>query len=294
MYCIECGKNIKENINVCNHCGFDHTNLLIKESKIVQTVLRYKALPDPKRRVVAGLLLIGTLIFAVSVFDYVNFRPEEYAERARTDLLLRGIYDETVGSAYEIALMEAQFKRKWDFISGFMFSLLPFGLGLVFLYNNKKVDLATQSFQFIGNLKELRESTIKSLSQMSISIQEEITDTDGFMIKAGQSTNWISYSFPLNYEIKVEKIGQSYAVTVSGSSSMGSLFQSMNNTAKVQELISLIKVYASSTTLGDTGEQVTKSKGKFSSADELMKFKKLLDDGIISQSEFEEKKKQLL
>ena len=166
MYCIECGKNIKTNINVCNHCGFDHTNLLIKESKIEQTVLRYKALPDPKRRLVAGLLLIGTLIFTVSVFDYVNFRPEEYAERARTDLLLRGIYDETVGAAYKIALMEAQFTRKWDFISGFMFSLLPFGLGLVFLYNNKKVDLATQSFQFIGELKDLRESTNKSLSQI--------------------------------------------------------------------------------------------------------------------------------
>lgn len=32
----------------------------------------------------------------------------------------------------------------------------------------------------------------------------------------------------------------------------------------------------------------------FSSADELRKFKQLLDDGIITQEEFDEKKKQLL
>lgn len=31
-----------------------------------------------------------------------------------------------------------------------------------------------------------------------------------------------------------------------------------------------------------------------SAADELRKFKQLLDDGIISQAEFDEKKKQLL
>ena len=31
-----------------------------------------------------------------------------------------------------------------------------------------------------------------------------------------------------------------------------------------------------------------------SSADELSKYKKLLDDGVISQEEFNEKKKQLL
>ncbi|MCI8482409.1 MAG: SHOCT domain-containing protein [Clostridia bacterium] len=33
---------------------------------------------------------------------------------------------------------------------------------------------------------------------------------------------------------------------------------------------------------------------KLSSADEIMKFKQLLDDGIITQEEFERKKKELL
>ena len=42
-------------------------------------------------------------------------------------------------------------------------------------------------------------------------------------------------------------------------------------------------------------DQIKNSTGTvFSSADELKKFKELLDSGIISQEEFEAKKKQLL
>ena len=41
-------------------------------------------------------------------------------------------------------------------------------------------------------------------------------------------------------------------------------------------------------------KQTNHSNGKISSADEIIKFKKLLDQGIITQSEFDLKKKQLL
>jgi len=39
---------------------------------------------------------------------------------------------------------------------------------------------------------------------------------------------------------------------------------------------------------------MTSKGGKTSSADEIMKYKKLLDDGIITADEFEKKKRQFL
>lgn len=47
-------------------------------------------------------------------------------------------------------------------------------------------------------------------------------------------------------------------------------------------------------TLMMDGQNKTISENRFSAADEIMKYKKLLDDGILTQEEFEEKKKQLL
>ena len=41
-------------------------------------------------------------------------------------------------------------------------------------------------------------------------------------------------------------------------------------------------------------KNVEKKSNKISDADEILKFKKLLDEGIITQEEFEKKKKQLL
>jgi hypothetical protein len=43
---------------------------------------------------------------------------------------------------------------------------------------------------------------------------------------------------------------------------------------------------------GKTKEQLTAWQG--SAADEIIKFKRLLDDGVITQKEFEDKKKKLL
>lgn len=44
----------------------------------------------------------------------------------------------------------------------------------------------------------------------------------------------------------------------------------------------------------ETATATTEQRATISSADEIRKFKQLLDDGIITESEFEEKKKQLL
>ena len=163
------------------------------------------------------------------------------------------------------------------------------------------VDAATLSYQFNGKLADLRNGVIKSCIQMSLVIKDEVNYPDKFTIKASQKTNWLSTNWPIKIVITAERIGQSYVLLVRGDSSMGSLTQSSNNSAKVDELLTLIKVYAPSQSQQAQNnyiEENTLNKIEVvpvaSAADEIRKFKQLLDDGIISQSEFDEKKKQLL
>lgn len=61
---------------------------------------------------------------------------------------------------------------------------------------------------------------------------------------------------------------------------------------QAQEILSLLNIITQS--LKIDFEPITESKVAISSADEIMKFKQLLDSGVISQEEFDAKKKQLL
>lgn len=58
--------------------------------------------------------------------------------------------------------------------------------------------------------------------------------------------------------------------------------------AQAQEVLSLLKIITSSAKKNEAAETAT------SVADEILKFKNLLDAGIITQEEFEKKKQQLL
>lgn len=58
--------------------------------------------------------------------------------------------------------------------------------------------------------------------------------------------------------------------------------------AQAQEVLSLLKIITSSAKKHEAAETAT------SAADEILKFKNLLDAGIIMQEEFEKKKQQLL
>ena len=108
------------------------------------------------------------------------------------------------------------------------------------------VDVATLSYQFNGKLVDLRNGVIKSCIQMSVVIKDEVNYPDKFTIKASQKTNWLSTNWPIKIVITAERIGRFYVLLIRGDSSMGSLTQSSNNSAKVNELLNLIKVYAPS------------------------------------------------
>ena len=62
--------------------------------------------------------------------------------------------------------------------------------------------------------------------------------------------------------------------------------------AQAQETMSLLNIIAQSKQ--SNSDDIAVQQNNFSAADEILKFKQLLDSGIISQEEFDAKKKQLL
>lgn len=108
------------------------------------------------------------------------------------------------------------------------------------------VDNTSLAYTFIGDLQRLRAGVLKSCDKMSLKIKSQHDTSDGFIVKAGQKTNWLSTNWPMTFEITVETVGTNYVVLISGSSSIGSLTQSSNNSAKSQELLSLIQAYCPS------------------------------------------------
>lgn len=108
------------------------------------------------------------------------------------------------------------------------------------------VDATNLAYSFKGELRNLLEGVRKSCEKMALVLKDEDVKVNGFTIKASQKTNWLSTNWPMKFEITAESVGESFVLIISGASSMGSLTQSSNNSAKAQELLTLIKVYAPS------------------------------------------------
>ena len=108
------------------------------------------------------------------------------------------------------------------------------------------VDATNLAYSYKGDIQNLVAGVKKSCEKMSLAIKDESVTTEGFSVTASQKTNWLSTNWPVKFNITAEKVGETYALFINGSSSMGSLTQSGNNHSKAQELLSLIKVYSPS------------------------------------------------
>lgn len=108
------------------------------------------------------------------------------------------------------------------------------------------VDATNLAYSYKGDIQNLIAGVKKSCEKMSLVIKDESVTADGFSVTAAQKTNWLSTNWPVKFNITAEKVGETYALFINGSSSMGSLTQSGNNHSKAQELLSLIKVYSPS------------------------------------------------
>lgn len=110
------------------------------------------------------------------------------------------------------------------------------------------VDSATLAYKYNGKLNDLRDGVIKSCEKMSLSIKDELIKEDEFRLIVSQKINILSTNWPVKFEITAERIGPSFTLIIKGDSIMGSITQSSNNSAKANELLTLIKIYASNET----------------------------------------------
>lgn len=107
---------------------------------------------------------------------------------------------------------------------------------------------------------------------------EDITSLQ-FKEPSGVSVGFIQFSYPGSVDRKDGVVG--------AINDENSIVVDNNNLTKAKEVVMYLEKRRSNL---QKGNQVV----GISSADEIVKFKKLLDDGIISQEEFDAKKKQLL
>lgn len=108
------------------------------------------------------------------------------------------------------------------------------------------VDATNLAYSYKGNIQDLLAGVRKSCEKMSLIIKDENISEAGFSLVASQKMNWLSTNWPVKFHITAEKVGETYAIFINGSSSMGSLTQSANNHSKAQELLSLITVFSPS------------------------------------------------
>lgn len=111
----------------------------------------------------------------------------------------------------------------------------------------------------------------------------DISDITSIQFKepSGISVGFIQFSYPGSLDRKDGVIG---AVN-----DENTIVVDNSNLAKAKEVVDFIESRRKSLKTANTG-----ASQNISSADEIAKFKKLLDDGVISQEEFDAKKKQLL
>ena len=105
-------------------------------------------------------------------------------------------------------------------------------------------DSTNLAYTYKGNLDQLRAGVRRSCEKMSLRIDSDVPNPEGFVISAAQKTNWLSTNWPVKFSITAERVGEAFVLLIQGASTLGSLTQSANNSAKAQELFSLIKAYA--------------------------------------------------
>ncbi len=138
---------------------------------------------------------------------------------------------------------------------------------------------------------------------MIISTMGKTVEVSGNAISINESITRKQKTIPINNVISVQikkpgfTGGYLYFQTVGGlnNSSMKTVNDFIKdentiviNSKKKYEVALQIKEYI------EKMQSSTNSINQFSSADELIKYKQLLDDGVITQEEFNSKKKQLL
>ena len=108
------------------------------------------------------------------------------------------------------------------------------------------VDTHTKAFRFSGTLDQLHSAVLKTCAESKIVVKTDELGSHGFEVTAKERVNWLSTNWPVKLSCKAERVGETWVVAVNTSSFLGSITQSANNSAKVDNFLSLLSAYAPS------------------------------------------------
>ena len=103
-------------------------------------------------------------------------------------------------------------------------------------------EVNTSSFVYEGGLDVLKAAILKAVKKRELYVKEVNTES-GLRVVCAETGSLLSTNWAVTYTVEADKVGNRYAVVVTGGSSMTSLTQSQNNATKVVSFAELIQVY---------------------------------------------------
>ena len=143
---------------------------------------------------------------------------------------------------------------------------------------------ANAVYIYNGSTADLLSGVRKALDSMKLVTNNENVTVNAFSLVAANKLGFISTRWPGKFIIKAASVNGAVNLTVTADLNMflASQTQVLTNQAKLNEFMDLVKSFTPSPAAND------------SSINDLEKLADLRDKGIITPTEFEAKKKQIL
>jgi hypothetical protein len=146
----------------------------------------------------------------------------------------------------------------------------------------------TKTISFNCTQEELKNAVRESINILGLKLKENKITEDQIYFLASEKMSFLSTNWPVSYDIRGKKIQSGWRLIIKCWAKMTSITQDRHTEKKPQEFIEIVK---------DSGNFKTVSE-KMDSTDSnisnLEKLAELRDKGVITEGEFQQKKKDLL
>lgn len=135
---------------------------------------------------------------------------------------------------------------------------------------------------------ELNKAIKDSINVLGLKTKEGRSNDNEIHYLAVEKLSWMSTNWPVNYDITANKIEAGWRVIVKCWAKMTSITQDRHTEKKPIEFVDLIRDSGNLKTITERSEQSE------SNIDKLEKLAGLKEKGVITEEEFQQKKKDLL
>lgn len=146
----------------------------------------------------------------------------------------------------------------------------------------------TKTISFNCSQEELKKAIHESIQMLNLNPKENNLTEEEIYYLAAEKMKWMSTNWPVTYDIRGKKIDGGWRLIVKCWAKLSSFTQDRYTEKKPQEFIELVK---------DSGNFKSLSETSDSSSSNISKLEKLADlkeKGVITEEEFQQKKKELL